>query len=217
MTNQSILIIGKDINIIEDKIGAAKKDAKIKGLKHTDFFEIKNEDKTIGIDKVREIKVFAAKKPFSAKRKLIVIWDAHKLTIEAQNALLKILEEPNASSQIILVAENEQKILPTVLSRCQKIKASEEFTPKKVNLDLATKFLNAKVGERFDLIEGNSGVFSERENLVEFINTLIYLLRNDLSSQSLRPIAILQRIKKDVESTNINLRLAAEYVATALI
>lgn len=76
---------------------------------------------TPDIDAVREMKRFFSLTPLNGKYKVAVIDNAHRLTDEAQNALLKILEEPSASSIIILVTSNPEELLPTILSRCQQI------------------------------------------------------------------------------------------------
>jgi DNA polymerase III subunit delta' len=76
---------------------------------------------SIGIDAVREIKNFLWQKPNMSPRRTLVINDAELLTTEAQNALLKITEEPPASSLLILVASDSESLIPTILSRFQKI------------------------------------------------------------------------------------------------
>ncbi|EKE15843.1 MAG: hypothetical protein ACD_11C00103G0045 [uncultured bacterium] len=78
-------------------------------------------EKIISIEKIREVQKQLALFPNYGKRKVLVIDNAHKMNISAQNALLKILEEPNSTSIIILVTHEEGKILPTIKSRCQKI------------------------------------------------------------------------------------------------
>lgn len=76
---------------------------------------------TIGIDQVREIKNFLWQKPSQSSRRTLIIDDAHAMTTEAQNAILKITEEPPASSLIILVTSDPDALNPTVFSRLQKI------------------------------------------------------------------------------------------------
>lgn len=78
-------------------------------------------EKEIPIEKIREAQRELALFPFAGKRKVLIINDAHKLTEQSQNALLKTLEEPNSTSIIILITHKEAKILPTIKSRCQKI------------------------------------------------------------------------------------------------
>lgn len=76
---------------------------------------------SIGIDAVREIKNFLWQKPNMSARRTLIIDDAELLTTEAQNALLKLTEEPPASSLLIVIASNIESILPTITSRMQKI------------------------------------------------------------------------------------------------
>lgn len=75
-------------------------------------------DRSIGIKAVRELEQFLQRKPYAKPLKTVVIPRAELLTLPAQQALLKTLEEPPDHSQIILLAENESQLLPTVISRC---------------------------------------------------------------------------------------------------
>lgn len=76
---------------------------------------------TIGIDAVREVKNFLWQKPNTSARRTLIIDNADLLTTEAQNALLKITEEPPASSLLILVTSDPDAILPTIVSRLPKL------------------------------------------------------------------------------------------------
>lgn len=79
-------------------------------------------DKSIGIEKIRQVKNFLAKKSWQSKSKLVVVLEAQSMTLEAQNAFLKTLEEPPKHSQIVLLCSNPDSLLPTIVSRCQIIK-----------------------------------------------------------------------------------------------
>ncbi|MBI2514783.1 hypothetical protein HYV91_01155 [Candidatus Wolfebacteria bacterium] len=81
----------------------------------------KNEEGNVGIDGARLIKSFLSKKPSFGPFRTAVVPDAENLTPDAQNSLLKIVEEPPESALIILVARNEDAIFPTLASRLQKI------------------------------------------------------------------------------------------------
>lgn len=81
--------------------------------------------KEIGVDRARDIKRFAQLRPLRATLKIAIVDDAHKLTVAAQNALLKTLEEPPGHSILILVANNADALLATVRSRCQRV----QFAP----------------------------------------------------------------------------------------
>ncbi len=78
-------------------------------------------EKDIKIEKIREAQNDLIMFPYNKKKKVLIINNAHRMTISAQNALLKSLEEPNKTSVIILVTHNDPAIIPTIKSRCQKI------------------------------------------------------------------------------------------------
>jgi len=76
---------------------------------------------SIGIDAAREIKHFLFQRPNASSRRTLIIDDAAMMTNEAQNAILKITEEPPASSLFILISSDTEGLLQTILSRLQKI------------------------------------------------------------------------------------------------
>ncbi len=108
-----------DQNIIEiNPITASK----IEKNQHPDLLIIElNEDldkKSIPIDKVREIEHFVSHSPAEAKYKLVIIDSVDDLNINSSNAILKITEEPNSNSILILISHNINSLLPTIRSRC---------------------------------------------------------------------------------------------------
>lgn len=84
----------------------------------------KGKEKDIKIEQIRDVQKDLALFPYEGRCKVLIINNAHKMNDSSQNALLKILEEPNATSIIILITSEEGKILPTIKSRCQKINFS---------------------------------------------------------------------------------------------
>lgn len=79
--------------------------------------ESPEKQKNIKIDSIREISRFAYEKPYVSDKKFIIINNADTMTAEAQNSLLKILEEPPETAIIILVASDKNMLLPTIVSR----------------------------------------------------------------------------------------------------
>ncbi|MCK4545978.1 MAG: hypothetical protein KAW17_00925 [Candidatus Eisenbacteria sp.] len=86
--------------------------------------------KSMGIDLVtarsrteeaRTIRGFLSRKRLGGRRKIVIVDDAHKMTEEAQNSLLKTLEEPPQDSLLILVLDCASELLPTIRSRCQRV------------------------------------------------------------------------------------------------
>ncbi len=77
--------------------------------------------KSIGVDAVRRLKEDVYIRPNDLEYKLYIIGHAEKMTVQAQNALLKILEEPPEGAIFFLLCENRAALLPTVLSRVQRL------------------------------------------------------------------------------------------------
>ena len=78
--------------------------------------------KTIGVDLVRDVLIKEASiKPFTSGRKVFIVNDADTMTVQAQNALLKVLEEPPQYAVFILLSQNKEALLDTVLSRALKL------------------------------------------------------------------------------------------------
>lgn len=88
---------------------------------HPDFNIIEPEENSMKIEQIREFQNSVIEKPIISEKKVYIINDADKMTDEAQNCLLKTLEEPPEFVIIILIASNENAFLPTIESRCVKI------------------------------------------------------------------------------------------------
>ena len=83
---------------------------------------ISNDDKAeIGAAKIRELVTDVFIRPQSAEKKIFIIKNAHLMNETAQNSLLKVIEEPPEYAVFILLCENRNKILPTILSRCTSV------------------------------------------------------------------------------------------------
>lgn len=78
--------------------------------------------KSISAEEIRDALIFLSRFPTSGKFRVVIVEDAHKLSQTAQNVLLKTLEEPNTTSVIILVTHEIGVILPTILSRVEKVR-----------------------------------------------------------------------------------------------
>lgn len=88
------------------------------GTKELDLYEI-DAASNRGIDDIRELKEAVHTLPYESKHKVYIIDEVHMLTKEAFNALLKTLEEPPSHVVFILATTEEDKLLDTILSRCQ--------------------------------------------------------------------------------------------------
>lgn len=137
--------------------------------------------KEIDVEGVRNAQKNLALFPAVGKYRILIINDAHRLTISSQNALLKTLEEPSSSAIIILVTHEEGKILKTIKSRCQKINFNlvslEEIKngfKSEVSSDIMEKitiFSMGKPGEAQKMI-GNRDGLKEKEMAVRDLGNL---------------------------------------------
>lgn len=87
---------------------------------HPDIIFITHEKPgTIGVDDIRrQINTDVAIKPYSGPKKIYIVSEGEKMTVQAQNALLKTLEEPPEYAVILILTDNVNTLLPTILSRC---------------------------------------------------------------------------------------------------
>ncbi len=86
-----------------------------------DYVYMEPDGKVIKIEQIREMQMKIYEKPVNSEKKVYIIDDADLMTKEAQNCLLKTLEEPPAYIVIILIVSNENKMLTTIKSRCMKL------------------------------------------------------------------------------------------------
>ncbi len=97
---------------------------KLEEKNYVDIINYRCKKSSFGVDDIREIVEEINKKPFEGDKKVIIIHDGNKLTVQAQNALLKTIEEPPKGVFIILLCESLELILDTIKSRCQIYKLS---------------------------------------------------------------------------------------------
>jgi DNA polymerase III subunit delta' len=89
---------------------------------HPDVTLVEPETATIKIEQVRDMAREVLALPFEARARAFVMDEAHVMTEQAGNALLKSLEEPPATSHVFLVTASPQALLPTIRSRCQTLR-----------------------------------------------------------------------------------------------
>ena len=128
-----------------------------------DVMEITLPDKkkSIGIDTVREIKITAFIKPNDLDFKFYIISNAECLTIQAQNALLKLIEEPPYGVYFLLLCENVAAMLPTIRSRApilrMQVFSSEELKEQLLAHSPDAQKLNRRAPDVLTMITRSSG------------------------------------------------------------
>ena len=151
---------------------------------HPDIIHVTHEKpNSISVDDIREQVVNDVPiKPYSGKYKVYIVPDAEKMTVQAQNALLKTIEEPPAYTVILLLANNASALLPTILSRCvmlslkpvpdDKVKKylMEHVQIPDYEADVCVAFAQGNIGKAVQL--------ATSENFNEIKNSALHLLKN---------------------------------------
>ena len=155
-----------------------------------------DEKGTIGIDSIRDLKYFLWQKPTNSTRRVAVIKEAENLTPEAQNAALKIVEEPPESALIIFISNIEDNLFPALTSRLQKIYFSSvvESDAARINAD--------KYGDLRGYIEE----IIENNQIDQFFKSLISGFKKEPIKNSKKLKATLNRLTL-MKQFNTNKRL----------
>lgn len=214
----STLIISSDKIKREDYALQLCKEQQIDPL---DIAIIESEE-SLGINDVRNMQKKLFLKPLKSPQKAIIVKDAHTTTIEAQNALLKVLEEPPVNTIVILTAATENAFLPTILSRCKRIvldtpsgDLSEE--EQRIYTDMLVFLQQASISEKLKLAQD---VAKEKEKAREWLEKIIktariLLLENVTRGENISTyssaIALFQKAHTSIKNTNIHTRLLLEY------
>lgn len=177
--------------------------------------------KSVGIGEAKKATKWLSEKPFKEKYKVLIVENAKDLTTEAQNSLLKTLEEPPEYAEIVLLTQSKADVLQTILSRCKRQELSNkqlvmediksEINDKEQNS--VNEILRSEIGEKFSwALEAGK---MDRENLIQILNEWIVnvrklMLENQTDNQLAKTLENIIMVKKDLEETNINQKLAIE-------
>ncbi len=178
--NLTALNFAKLLNCKEGKIDSCDRCSscrKIDRLSHPDLRIIEPEENSIKIEQIRGLKREAACSLYEGKKKVWIIRDANKFTQEAANSLLKILEEPPPQVVIILISQTQEKLLPTITSRCETIPFSplssseirqilkKYLPPTSPRAHLIEKLARGRVGEAI-LLSEDEDILNLREKVL---------------------------------------------------
>lgn len=183
-----------------------------------DVLEI-HPDKSIGIEEIRAVTAFLARKPIQTAKNVVIIYEAHLLTLPAQNAFLKTLEEPTANSEIYLVTDYPDQLLPTVLSRVQTLSSDNKTDRSSMaysqeSFILFQKLLSSGVGERLKILDAAK---LARDTALEFFNDCEKILHENITTGQL-PTTNYQLLidSKIYLKSNVNLKLILDNFALNL-
>ena len=187
------------------------RDCGIKLANNPDFFAFRID--TFGIDEARQLNILSTRKAFATMRdgqmgKKIFFIAPLRLTLEAQNALLKTFVDPPSDSIFFLVIQEEGMIVPTLLSRMQTVKLSKGKTSQ---LEEAKEFLSSSLKKRLLFAKDFA---DEEKSLPTFLDDLLLLLRKkNGSDEVLEKVYNLRRLIND---SNLTPRLVIEHLSLML-
>ena len=146
-----------------------------------DFRLIEPNEGKVKIEQIREMQRKIAEKPIISNKKVYIIDNADTMTTEAQNCLLKTLEEPPEYITIILICSNEDNLLSTIKSRCTRMHFES------INIEEIKKYINKNYPDEeiseniINLSQGSIGKIiklNENKNIYENIEKIFLSMKN---------------------------------------
>ncbi len=186
----------------------------IENQNHPDYkqIQLENDESTIKIEQIRKLQEDIIKKPIISEKKIYIIKNSDKMTLGAQNCLLKTLEEPPQNITIILLTENESNILNTIKSRCTKISFTQEskqdMTEEQKNnyRELEKIFGDINKYSILDVINKIDVLYKGEKQINELLEYINIILYNNISKNRLNIKYI-----EDVENTKQRIQANANY------
>ena len=168
------------------------------------------EKKNITVDQIREVTADAYTKPYESGKKVYIIEYGDDMNDQAQNAFLKVLEEPPEYAVFIILAENDQSLLQTIRSRCTNIK----FNP--ISDDAVRNYIKNNYPDDWEkadfLIQYAGGVVGEIEKIISAENFVplrresLGKLEELLSENMLDAYSVAQFLEENKEDAELVLR-----------
>ena len=218
-------IAGSAEDMLPELLRVLEADHKVRIKGNPDF--LLEQYETMGIDKAHALKGYAERKAVSGGEKVFVVF-ARGITREAQNALLKIFEEPPASTHFFLIIPSFALLLPTLRSRLAVLALHP--TGESGDIKNATEFLACTVPARLSLVQnrlkeleqgkkkqgGSSELLLEKTRRLAFLNSLERTLAKQdhiAVSPALREVL---ESKKDSRDRAQSFKLLLEHLALVL-
>ena len=166
-----------------------------------DFLYIEPDGNSVKIEQIRYIQRKIQEKPIISNKKVYIINDADKMTTEAQNCLLKTLEEPPEYSTIILIGSNENMFLSTIKSRCMIIhfsKIEDEKIRKYLEEKYELKDISTNMLEIFQGSIGKAILLKDKKEQYEKIELIIKSISQKSIIDILNMSEILYKSKEEI-------------------
>jgi len=141
---------------------------------------VETDEKSIKVDRIRELQKDILKKPINCERKVYIIPQANKLNVSAQNCLLKTLEEPPEYVTLILAASSVYSVIGTVRSRVKNVKISTN-----VELDIKDELKEIldtlKSKNRVEVLKYADFFEKNKDNIIEILHEMLMYCNKRIS------------------------------------
>jgi DNA polymerase III gamma/tau subunit len=206
----------------KDTVKALGEAEKINLQNKVDKFDIETTEfeKALGIEDVRNIQKKIFLKPLRGEKKTNILMLQNGVSIEAQNSMLKLLEEPPLSSIIILITENYHIFLPTILSRCKLIDLDKNTTLQTIDKKEYSYFFESlRIKDEGSALKLAQDLSKDKKDALDWLEKAIFVMRQEMlnnlqdieNSQKIKEIIEkLSETRNDLKNTNVNTRLALE-------
>ena len=182
------IILGKDYDINNEEIDIICH--QIDNEEYDDFYVVNPDTIGINTDEINRLMIYMQTKSLRQDGKRVyVIYGFERLSRDVSNKILKFLEEPNENVYALLMTENIEKILPTIISRCQIINmsiATNSFDIEKINKSMT--FLNKLLNIKNDMIayeyEYLGDIMSDRLAMYDFFMILEKIFSETINEQN---------------------------------
>ena len=168
-----------------------------------DFQLIESVDGKIKIEQIRQMQRKVAEKPIISNNKVYIIDNADTMTTEAQNCLLKTLEEPPEYITIILICTNEGNLLSTIKSRCTRMQF-EPIKDEELKEYIKTKLPDEQISPQIiELAQGSIGKaikLNERKDIYENIENILLSMQNRDLIDIVQMSEVIYKSKEEIKS-----------------
>lgn len=157
-----------------------------------------------GIDEIRELKDGIRFVPTKSKYKVFIIDEAHQLTKEAFNALLKTLEEPPAHAIFVMATTEVHKMIPTIISRCQRFDFRKLTVPeiiKKIEIDAKKEKIKIEKPAAELIARSARGSIRDAESLLD--QTITFCGQREIKAQDVKDLLGLVEITQVADFTDL--------------
>jgi len=172
---------------------------KIESGSHPDIIYIQPDGALIRIARIRELLAMLTMRPYEAKKRVVIISDAQAMNTEAGNALLKVLEEPPDRTILILTTDQAADLLPTIVSRCQRIRFRPLSRFRIEQLLIDRERLSRKDAEVISAMAGGSYLNAEKMSRTDWLARRNRLIR-ELDSLAEKPVGLLLALAEKLAS-----------------